>query len=196
MLKSRAIKLVSVPLIAGAAVLVSGAAAFADSVVVQPGDTISGIATKEGISNWDLLYQDNLSVVGANPNLIFPGQVLQIPGTGDTSAPVASVVTVPHVHHTQHTNNSSNTSNTPDPVSSINWDAVAQCESSGDWSIDDGNGFYGGLQFTESTWLAYGGGQYASYANEASKAEQETVANRVLAGQGIGAWPVCGPRGE
>ncbi len=62
--------------------------------------------------------------------------------------------------------------------------------------VVDGNGFYGGLQFTESTWLAYGGGQYASYANEASKAEQETVANRVLAGQGIGAWPVCGPRGE
>lgn len=196
MLKSRAIKFLSVPLIAGAAVLVSGAAAFADSVVVQPGDTLSGIAAEEGLSNWNLLYQDNISVVGGNPNLIFPGQVLQIPGTD------ATVVTVPHTHHTatHHSNNGSNnngnSSNMPDPTSRINWDAVAQCESGGDWSINTGNGFYGGLQFTESTWLGYGGGKYAAYANEASKAEQETIANKVLAGQGIGAWPVCGPRGE
>lgn len=196
MLKSRAIKFVSVPLIAGAALFISAASSFADSVVVQPGDTLSGIAAKEGLSDWNLLYQDNLSVVGSNPNLIFPGQVLQIPGTAGT--PTVSVVTVAHPHHTvkHNTGSGNNNSNTSNPTSTINWDAVAECESSGDWSIDTGNGFYGGLQFTESTWLSYGGGQYAQYANEATKAEQETVANRVLAGQGIGAWPVCGPRGE
>lgn len=196
MLKSRAIKFVSVPLIAGAALFISAASSFADSVVVQPGDTLSGIAAKEGLSDWNLLYQDNLSVVGGNPNLIFPGQVLQIPGTAGT--PTVSVVTVTHPHRTvkHNTDSGNNNSNTSNPTSTINWDAVAECESSGDWSIDTGNGFYGGLQFTESTWLSYGGGQYAQYANEATKAEQETVANRVLAGQGIGAWPVCGPRGE
>jgi LysM repeat protein len=80
-------------------------------------------------------------------------------------------------------------------ASSINWDAVAQCESGGNWAINTGNGFYGGLQFTESTWLAYGGGSYAQYANEASRSAQITIAEKVLAGQGIGAWPVCGPRG-
>jgi resuscitation-promoting factor RpfA len=75
---------------------------------------------------------------------------------------------------------------------SVNWTAIANCESSGNWAADTGNGFYGGLQFTESTWLAYGGGQYAQYANEASEADQIAVAEKVLAGQGIGAWPVCG----
>ena len=79
------------------------------------------------------------------------------------------------------------------PVST--WDKVAQCESSGDWSINTGNGFYGGLQFTESTWLAYGGGAYAQYANQATRAQQIAIAEKVLAGQGIGAWPVCGPKG-
>lgn len=80
-------------------------------------------------------------------------------------------------------------------ASSINWDAVAQCESGGNWAINTGNGFYGGLQFTEQTWLGYGGGAYASYANQASRTAQIAIAEKVLAGQGIGAWPVCGPHG-
>jgi nucleoid-associated protein YgaU len=75
---------------------------------------------------------------------------------------------------------------------SVNWTAIANCESSGDWAANTGNGFYGGLQFTESTWLAYGGGQYARYAYQASESQQIAVAEKVLAGQGIGAWPVCG----
>lgn len=74
-------------------------------------------------------------------------------------------------------------------ASANNWDAVAQCESGGDWSINTGNGFYGGLQFTQSTWEAYGG---SGQAHNASKAEQIRVAENVLAGQGPGAWPVCG----
>ncbi len=73
-----------------------------------------------------------------------------------------------------------------------NWDGVARCESSGNWHINTGNGFYGGLQFTASTWLGYGGGAYAPRADLASEGAQITIAERVLAGQGIGAWPVCG----
>jgi nucleoid-associated protein YgaU len=72
------------------------------------------------------------------------------------------------------------------------WDAVAQCESGGNWSINTGNGYYGGLQFSASTWAAYGGTQYAGQANQASKAQQIAVAEKVLASQGKGAWPVCG----
>jgi resuscitation-promoting factor RpfA len=79
-------------------------------------------------------------------------------------------------------------------ASSVNWDAVAQCESGGNWSISTGNGYYGGLQFSRSTWKANGGGKYASTANKASRSEQIRIAERVLDGQGIGAWPVCGKK--
>lgn len=72
------------------------------------------------------------------------------------------------------------------------WDAVAQCEAGGNWSINTGNGYYGGLQFSASTWAAYGGTAYASTADQASKAQQIEIAEKVLAGQGKGAWPNCG----
>ncbi len=75
----------------------------------------------------------------------------------------------------------------PDSV----WDRVAQCESSGNWNINTGNGFFGGLQFTAPTWRAFGGGAFADSANQASREQQIVVAERVLAGQGWGAWPVC-----
>ncbi|KUN98268.1 transglycosylase family protein [Streptomyces caeruleatus] len=72
------------------------------------------------------------------------------------------------------------------------WDAVAQCESGGNWSINTGNGYYGGLQFSASTWAAYGGTAYASSADQASKGQQIEIAEKVLASQGKGAWPNCG----
>ncbi|CAM5646552.1 transglycosylase family protein [Kitasatospora aureofaciens] len=74
---------------------------------------------------------------------------------------------------------------------SSTWDSVAQCESGGNWSISTGNGFHGGLQFTPSTWAAYGGTAYAPQANQATRAQQIAVAEKVLASQGPGAWPVC-----
>ncbi|HEY1572165.1 MAG TPA: transglycosylase family protein [Pseudonocardiaceae bacterium] len=73
--------------------------------------------------------------------------------------------------------------------SGVNWDAVAHCESGGNWATNTGNGFYGGLQFTMSTWHANGG---SGSPQNASRSEQIAVANRVLQTQGIGAWPVCG----
>ncbi|WP_045824151.1 transglycosylase family protein [Williamsia herbipolensis] len=72
------------------------------------------------------------------------------------------------------------------------WNQVAQCESGGNWGINTGNGYQGGLQFSQSTWAGHGGTQYAPTANEATKEQQIAVAERVLAGQGKGAWPVCG----
>ncbi|MFI2759934.1 transglycosylase family protein [Streptomyces echinatus] len=81
---------------------------------------------------------------------------------------------------------------TASAATSAEWDTVAQCESGGNWSINTGNGYYGGLQFSASTWAAYGGTAYAPQANQASKAQQIAVAEKVLAAQGKGAWPVCG----
>jgi LysM repeat protein len=81
-------------------------------------------------------------------------------------------------------------------ATNVNWDAVAQCESSGNWHINTGNGFYGGLQFTQSTWSSYGGKQYASRADLATREQQIAVAEKVRQGQGMGAWPVCGSRGS
>ncbi|MGY1823167.1 transglycosylase family protein, partial [Geodermatophilus sp. SYSU D00079] len=72
------------------------------------------------------------------------------------------------------------------------WTGVAQCESGGDWTINTGNGHYGGLQFTPSTWAGYGGTTLAPRADLATPAQQVEIAERVLAGQGIGAWPTCG----
>jgi len=72
------------------------------------------------------------------------------------------------------------------------WDRLAVCESGGNWAVNTGNGFYGGLQFTSSTWVAFGGQAHAPRADLASRAAQILVAGRVLAEQGAGAWPVCG----
>ena len=74
------------------------------------------------------------------------------------------------------------------------WDRVAACESGGDWSINTGNGFYGGLQFVQSTWEGFGGLDYAPRADMASRAQQIAIAENVLAVQGPGAWPVCSVR--
>ncbi|MFJ3420128.1 MULTISPECIES: transglycosylase family protein [unclassified Streptomyces] len=74
------------------------------------------------------------------------------------------------------------------------WDRIAQCESGGNWHINTGNGYYGGLQFSAGTWRAYGGSAYAATADQASKSAQITVAGKVQRAQGWGAWPVCSVR--
>ncbi|MEU2877535.1 transglycosylase family protein, partial [Streptomyces sp. NPDC007070] len=74
------------------------------------------------------------------------------------------------------------------------WDKVAYCEATGDWSANTGNGYYGGLQFSPSTWQAFGGAAYAPRADLATKKEQILIGEKVLASQGEGAWPRCGPQ--
>lgn len=74
------------------------------------------------------------------------------------------------------------------------WDRVADCESSGNWAINSGNGFYGGLQFWHPTWTSFGGQEFAPYAHQATKVQQITIGQRVLKVQGPGAWPVCSVR--
>ena len=81
---------------------------------------------------------------------------------------------------------------TPPVSTALNWDAVAQCESGGNWAINTGNGYYGGLQFSASTWISNGGGVYAPTANLATKAQQIAIANKLYAARGAAPWPTCG----
>ena len=74
---------------------------------------------------------------------------------------------------------------------SVNWDAIAKCESGGNWAINTGNGYYGGLQFSPATWKSNGG---AGMPHQATRAEQIRIAENVLRTQGIGAWPTCGAK--
>ncbi len=88
-----------------------------------------------------------------------------------------------------HSDNSNNITIDPDELSK--WEALAECESGNDWSINTGNGFYGGLQFTPQTWAGFGGTQYAPQANQATKEQQIEIAKKVQEVQGWGAWPAC-----
>lgn len=76
----------------------------------------------------------------------------------------------------------------PRPGGRVNWDAIAKCESNGDWDANTGNGHYGGLQFKQSSWIAAGGLRYAPRADLATKREQIATARRLAAMQGMGAW--------
>jgi hypothetical protein len=77
------------------------------------------------------------------------------------------------------------------PDSNATWDRLAMCESTQNWEADTGNGFKGGLQFTDSTWREFGGRQYSSSPDEASRQEQIAVAKKVQDEQGWNAWPTC-----
>ena len=177
------------------------------SYTVKQGDTMSAIAAHAygNAADWPAVWWPNRHQM-PNPNVITAGQRLRLPASGHVPAwmaraaqaavraPARAAVTasVPPAAVP-----AAATVSAAAPASSggVNWSAIAACESGGNWSANTGNGFYGGLQFAEQTWLAYGGGQYASSANLATEAQQIAVAQRVLAGQGIGAWPVCGSRG-
>jgi resuscitation-promoting factor RpfA len=74
------------------------------------------------------------------------------------------------------------------------WDNLARCESGGNWNANTGNGYYGGLQISDSTWHSYGGGAYAGTANHATRSQQIAIAQKVLRAQGWKAWPTCSRR--
>ncbi len=141
---------------------------------VVPGDSLAKIAAKHGLApatGWRLVYDANPSI--ANPHLIMPGQQLRIPAPGEQVPGRPLTPRAPKA-----------------AAGGSVWDRLAQCESSGNWSSNVGT-FDGGLQFLPSTWRAYGGAQYAPYANQATRQQQIAVAERVLAGQGWRAWPAC-----
>jgi len=179
------------------------------SYTVHQGDTLSAIAAHSygNSADWPAVWWVNRHQV-SNPNVLLVGQRLRLPASGHVTAAMAhaaqaaipappppSPASTTPVSDSQPAPSAGAPVSTPAPASSAggaDWNAIAACESGGNWSINTGNGFYGGLQFTQQTWLGYGGGQYAPSANLATPSEQISVGQRVLAGQGIGAWPVCG----
>ena len=127
-------------------------------------------------------------------------QAQQAPAPAPTSAPTPAPPAAP-TRSTPSAPTPSAPAPAPPPVSppvsppfsgAHDWDAVARCESGGNWSINTGNGYYGGLQFSASTWAAFGGTAYAARADLASREQQIAVGEAVLADQGKGAWPTCG----
>lgn len=187
----------------------AGSAPVSQKITVQLGDTLSSIAASAK-TTYVRIFDANSQI--QNPDLIYPGEVLTIPSTnevlpqrqwplltpsnqsiasstvqvntGDQDTPLAtssSVQSTPAVAQTSQ-------QSTGATISSSIWYSLAQCESSGNWSIDTGNGFYGGLQFTLSSWQAVGG---TGYPNQASPSQQILRAQMLQSIQGWGAWPVC-----
>jgi LysM repeat protein len=165
-------------------------------VVVKRGDTLSRIAKQAKLANWRPLWDLNTKI--KHPNLIYPGQKLLIPAKGEKlkhrplPAPaVTRVVSVERSAPASSSRRSTVTRSASAPASGSVWDRLAQCESGGNWGINTGNGYSGGLQFNAGTWRANGG---SGSASSASRAEQIRVAERVRASQGWGAWPACSAR--
>ena len=171
-------------------------------VEVQPGDYLDKIARANN-TTYHRLFDANEHI--KNPDLIYPGDDVRIPHADEElqkrelpttakprveekPAPVAQ----PQRQVTQ-TQASQRRASQPAPqptgvISTSVWDRLAQCESSGNWSINTGNGYYGGLQFSLSSWRAVGG---QGYPHQASKSEQIARAEKLQAIQGWGAWPAC-----
>jgi hypothetical protein len=158
----------------GAALMWLGAALFGGMIATAAAPTLSTTATAR--------HQ-------TDPSAVSTGQPHNPAEPANTTSPRVKPVSMP-TPLTKSTGMARSSATAPAP--SDVWDQVAQCESGGRWNISTGNGHYGGLQFTPSTWKAYGGGKYASTANKATKEQQIEIARKVLAGQGPGAWPHCG----
>ncbi len=173
-------------------------------VVVERGDSLSKIAKRHD-STYQRIYYANESI--KHPDLIYPDTKLRVPDAdenlkkrslpADASVPAASPSRVNNQTRTQATQYQparrfTQPQPTQAPVDShINggvWDRLAACESGGNWAINTGNGYFGGLQFSLSSWQAVGG---QGYPHQASKAEQISRAKMLQARQGWGAWPAC-----
>jgi LysM repeat protein len=174
--------------------LPAAASSIGGSYTVKSGDTLGSIARSHGLGSWQRLYEANAGEI-KNPDLIFPGQNLVLSGGGSTATHQVQRSTAT-THHSTTSSSSSHRSSQPSTAPAQSnvaaggtvWDRLAQCESGGNWSINTGNGFYGGLQFTQSSWHAAGG---SGSPQNASRADQIRVAERLQQMQGWGAWPTC-----
>jgi LysM repeat protein len=174
----------------------AGSASASTSYKVQQGDTLSSIASKLGHESWRALFNSNPSI--SDPNMIYAGHTLVVPGKSDTgSARAAKAVSAGPIakksvkaHAKKADARKASTTRAAARTSGGNgvWERLAMCESTGNWSINTGNGFYGGLQFTPSSWRAVGG---SGLPHQASKAEQIARAKKLQKLQGWGAWPAC-----
>jgi LysM repeat protein len=162
------------------------------TVVVNPGDTLDGIATAHQ-TTYVRVFDANTSI--QDPDLIYPGDSLRIPAPdeqlADRQIPADYVAANPLPVSTPSYTYSAPKAAPVSYSSGTSWDAIAACESGGNWAINTGNGYYGGLQFTQATWAGAGGLAYAPRADLATPAQQIAIASKLS----IGNWPVCGARG-
>jgi LysM repeat protein len=165
-------------------------------VTVKQGDTLSKLAKKAKLASWRPIWDLNKKI--KHPNLIYPGQKLVIPAKGEKikhrplpALAVTRTVSVERSAAPAVARRSTVTRSGAAAAAGRGGAPRAQCESGGNWSINTGNGYSGGLQFSAGTWRANGG---TGSASNASRAEQIRVAERVRASQGWGAWPACSAR--
>lgn len=170
-------------------------------VVVEKGDYLSKIAREEG-TTYHRIYFANKKI--KHPDLIYPDQKLRIPAKGEKllkrTLPTDAKVPVESKADKKQNSNNYNpapkrTTWEPSPPAPVSapanagvWDQLAACESGGNWSINTGNGYYGGLQFSLSSWRGVGG---QGYPHQASKAEQIRRGEMLRASGGWGHWPAC-----
>lgn len=167
----------------------------AQVVEIQPGDNLSKIATEKE-STIQRLFDANETI--EHPDLIFPGEKIRIPAADEQlltrplpEAPVAApVAPVPQAAPVAVQSAAPRVAAAPAaPVANGSvWDQLALCEAGGNWAANTGNGYYGGLQFTQSSWQAVGG---SGLPSNASREEQIQRGEMLLARQGWGAWPAC-----
>jgi LysM repeat protein len=164
-------------------------------ITVKRGDNLSKLAKRAKLASWRPIWDLNKNI--AHPNLIYPGQKLVLPAKGEKikHRPLPAPVVTRTVSAERSaappassSRRSTATRSAAAPAGGGVWDRLAQCESGGNWGINTGNGYSGGLQFAPGTWAANGG---TGSAHNASRAEQIRVAERVRASQGWGAWPAC-----
>lgn len=159
-------------------------------ITINQGDSLTSIAAANNTTATRLFYA-NTAI--ANPNLIFPGQQLRVPTDAEVLTPreLPAIAPAPATAQPAATTAVARTSYPAVSVGASDgsvWDSIAACESGGNWAINTGNGFYGGLQFTASSWRGVGG---SGLPNEASREEQIARAEMLQARQGWGAWPAC-----
>lgn len=166
------------------------------TVVVNPGDTLDGIATAHQ-TTYVRVFDANTKI--QDPDLIYPGDSLRIPAPDEQLAEreiPADYVAANPLPAAAPSYKPSYTYSAPKaaPVSytsGTSWDRIAACESGGNWAINTGNGYYGGLQFTQATWAGAGGLAYAPRADLATPEQQIAIASKLA----LSNWPVCGARG-
>lgn len=171
------------------------AAPAAVTVTVQPGDSLTKIATDHA-TTYNRLFDANPQI--QDPDVIHPGDTVRIPDASEQLAARPLPAQVVAVAQAQPTYQYQPRAAAPQqrraaqpvaaPSDATVWDQIARCESGGNWSINTGNGYSGGLQFTDSSWHAVGG---TGKAAQASREEQIARAEMLKARQGWGAWPAC-----
>jgi LysM repeat protein len=160
------------------------------TISVQPGDYLEKLATENQTTSLRLFYA-NTEIT--NPDLIYPGQTLRVPADSETLTP-RDVPTNQQIAAPTATQSSQAAAPTRSAASNFAastgsvWDSIAACEAGGNWAINTGNGYYGGLQFSLSSWQAVGG---SGLPSDASREEQIMRGQILQSRSGWGSWPAC-----